>query len=63
MHLSSELVINRFAPVNTAIYTHTALTNGSGDQGDTDSSQETFELFGSLRKKITGTLFKVQRMI
>ena len=36
----------------------TALSNG--DAGDTDSSQETFELFGSIRKKISGrTLMKI----
>ena len=26
----------------------------NGDAGDTDSSQETFELFGSIRKKMSG---------
>ena len=31
---------------------HVALSNG--DAGDTDSSQETFELFGSLKKKVSG---------
>ena len=34
------------------MFTCVALSNG--DAGDTDSSQETFELFGSIKKKISG---------
>ena len=33
---------------------HVALSNG--DAGDTDSSQETFEIFGSGRKRMSGML-------
>lgn len=44
---------------NTKRVPYTCIALSNGDAGDTDSSQETVELFGSIKKKRSGMLFTI----